>query len=334
MIKATLVPGDGIGPEVTFAAKKVIESTGVDIEWEIINAGEDVYKSTGQFIPDELLESIERNKLVLKGPITTPIGTGFKSINVTLRQKYNTFANVRPIKTIPNIDVPFENVDMVIIRENTEDLYAGIENRISNDMAQSIKIITREASTKIGEYAFEYAKSNNRKKVTAVHKANIMKISDGLFLECIRDVSKKYPEIEYEEVIVDNMCMQLVMNPQKYDVLVLPNLYGDIISDLGAGLIGGLGLVPGANIGDNIGIFESVHGSAPDIAGRNIANPIACILSGAMMLDYIGEKKAASDIRNAVFSVISKEDYLTKDLGGNSTTEEITLQICKELKQF
>lgn len=334
MIKATLVPGDGIGPEVTFAAKKVMECTGVNIEWEIINAGEDVYKSTGQFIPDELLESIERNKLVLKGPITTPIGTGFKSINVTLRQKYNTFANVRPIKTIPNIDVPFENVDIVIIRENTEDLYAGIENRISNDMAQSIKIITREASTKIGEYAFEYAKSNNRKKVTAVHKANIMKISDGLFLECIRDVSKKYPEIEYEEVIVDNMCMQLVMNPQKYDVLVLPNLYGDIISDLGAGLIGGLGLVPGANIGDNIGIFESVHGSAPDIAGQNIANPIACILSGAMMLDYIGEKKAASDIRNAVFSVISKEDYLTKDLGGNSTTEEITLQICKELKQF
>ncbi len=328
MNKVTLIPGDGIGPEVSSAAVEVLKAAKVNIEWEKINGGEDAYKATGAFIPDELLLSISANKIAFKGPITTPIGKGFKSINVTLRQKYNTYANVRPVKSIPGVNTPFKNVDLVIVRENTEDLYAGLEHMVTEGVAESIKIITEKASLRIGEYAFKYAKDNNRKKVTAVHKANIMKISDGLFLDCIRRVAAKYPEIAYEEVIVDNMCMQLVMYPEKYDVLVLPNLYGDIVSDLAAGLVGGLGLVPGANIGDDIAIFEAVHGSAPDIAGKNLANPTACILSTAMLLDYIKEKQAAENIRQAVFSVIKEGKYLTRDLGGTATTEEYTKAIC------
>ncbi|SNS95091.1 isocitrate dehydrogenase (NAD+) [Anaerovirgula multivorans] len=329
----TLIPGDGIGVEVTAAVQKVIAATDVAITWEIVNGGEEAYKATGQYIPDALLESISKNKIAFKGPITTPIGTGFKSINVTLRQKYNTYANVRPVKSIAGIKTPFNDVDLVIVRENSEDLYCGIEHLVTEGVAESIKVITKKASLRIGEYAFQYAKAHGRKKVTAVHKANIMKISDGLFLDCIRAVAKKYPEIEYEEVIVDNMCMQLVMYPEKYDVLVLPNLYGDIVSDLAAGLVGGLGLVPGSNIGEDIAIFEAVHGSAPQIAGKNLANPTACILSAAMMLDYINEKAAANLIREAVATVIKEGKYTTTDIGGTATTEEITEAICDKIKR-
>ncbi|RKD34159.1 isocitrate dehydrogenase (NAD(+)) [Thermohalobacter berrensis] len=331
MVKVTLIPGDGIGPEVSYAAKKVIDSTDVNIDWEIINAGSDIYKGTGEFIPEKLLDSISRNKIVLKGPITTPVGKGFRSINVRLRQKYKTYANVRPVKSIPGLKTPFKNVDLVVIRENTEGLYAGIEHKLTDGVTEAIKVITEKASTKIVEFAFKYAQKNGRKKVTAVHKANIMKISDGLFLECARKIAQKYPDIDYEEKIVDNMSMQLVMYPEKYDVLVMPNLYGDILSDLSAGLVGGLGLVPGANIGDDIGIFEAVHGSAPDIAGKNISNPTACILSASMMLDYIGEKEWATKVRKAVWKVIKKGEAITKDLGGNATTEEMTEAICKAL---
>ncbi len=331
MVKVTLIPGDGIGPEVAYATRDVIDATGAQIEWEEVNAGETVYKEKGTFIPDELIESINKNRIAFKGPITTPVGKGFKSINVTLRQKYKTYANVRPIKSIPGVDSPFKDIDLVIVRENTEGLYAGIEHEVTEGVTEAIKVITEEASTKIAEFAFKYALENGRKKVTAVHKANIMKITDGLFIRCARKVAEKYPQIEYEEVIVDNMCMQLVMYPDKYDVLVLPNLYGDIVSDLCAGLVGGLGLVPGANIGDDIGIFEAVHGSAPDIAGQNLANPIACIMSGAMLLDYIGEKEKAQMIRNAVWTVMEEGKVKTKDLNGNASTKEITAEICRQI---
>ena len=331
MVKVTLIPGDGIGPEVAYATRDVIDATGAQIEWEEVNAGETVYKEKGTFIPDELIESINKNRIAFKGPITTPVGKGFKSINVTLRQKYKTYANVRPIKSIPGVDSPFKDIDLVIVRENTEGLYAGIEHEITEGVTEAIKVITEEASTKIAEFAFKYALENGRKKVTAVHKANIMKITDGLFIRCARKVAEKYPQIEYEEVIVDNMCMQLVMYPDKYDVLVLPNLYGDIVSDLCAGLVGGLGLVPGANIGDDIGIFEAVHGSAPDIAGQNLANPIACIMSGAMLLDYIGEKEKAKMIRNAVWTVMDEGKVKTRDLNGNASTKEITAEICRQI---
>ncbi|KDR94201.1 isocitrate dehydrogenase (NAD+) [Peptoclostridium litorale DSM 5388] len=331
MVKVTLIPGDGIGPEVAYATRDVIDATGAQIEWEEVNAGETVYKEKGTFIPDELIESINKNRIAFKGPITTPVGKGFKSINVTLRQKYKTYANVRPVKSIPGVKSPFNNIDLVIMRENTEDLYAGIEHEVTEGVTEAIKVITEEASTKIAEFAFKYAIENGRKKVTAVHKANIMKITDGLFIRCARKVAEKYPQIEYEEVIVDNMCMQLVMYPEKYDVLVLPNLYGDIVSDLCAGLVGGLGLVPGANIGDDIGIFEAVHGSAPDIAGQNLANPIACILSGAMLLDYIGEKEKAQMVRKAVWAVMEEGKVKTRDLGGTASTKEITAEICRQI---
>ena len=331
MVKVTLIPGDGIGPEVAYATRDVIDATGAQIEWEEVNAGETVYKEKGTFIPDELIESINKNRIAFKGPITTPVGKGFKSINVTLRQKYKTYANVRPVKSIPGVKSPFNNIDLVIMRENTEDLYAGIEHEVTEGVTEAIKVITEEASTKIAEFAFKYAIENGRKKVTAVHKANIMKITDGLFIRCARKVAEKYPQIEYEEVIVDNMCMQLVMYPDKYDVLVLPNLYGDIVSDLCAGLVGGLGLVPGANIGDDIGIFEAVHGSAPDIAGQNLANPIACIMSGAMLLDYIGEKEKAQMIRKAVWAVMEEGKVKTRDLGGTASTTEITAEICRQI---
>ncbi|SCY93365.1 isocitrate dehydrogenase (NAD(+)) [Alkaliphilus peptidifermentans] len=333
MNRITLVPGDGIGPEVSSSVVKVLKAVDAEIIWDEINGGETAFNKTGKYIPDELLDSIATNRVAFKGPITTPVGKGFKSINVTLRQKYNTYANVRPVKSIPGVKSPFHNVDLVIIRENTEDLYAGLEHMITEGVAESIKVITEKASTRIAEFAFKYAVAKKRKKVTAVHKANIMKISDGLFLDCVRKVSLKYPEISYEEVIVDNMCMQLVMYPERYDVLVLPNLYGDIISDLAAGLVGGLGLVPGANIGDDIAIFEAVHGSAPDIAGKNLANPTACILSAAMMLDYLGNSNAANKIRQGVFKVIETGKNTTSDLGGSSSTSEMTEAICKAIEQ-
>lgn len=334
MYKITLIPGDGIGPEVTDSAKRVIESTGLKVDWDIVNAGANVYKEKGILVPDEVYKSIEKNKIALKGPITTPIGSGFRSINVMLRKKYNLFSNVRPVKTIPGTNTPFKNIDLIIFRENTEGLYSGVEHKPSKDSAEAIKIITKEASLKIINEAFDYAKKNDKKKVTVVHKANIMKLTDGLFLDCAREVSKNYPEILLEEVIVDNMCMQLVMNPSQFEVIVTTNLYGDILSDLCAGLVGGLGLVPGANIGEDMAIFEAVHGSAPDIAGKNIANPTAIILSSAMMLNYLGEKEKSNLIINAVIDVIDEGKFLTKDLGGTSYTTEITNAIIGKIKNI
>ncbi|WP_432665541.1 isocitrate/isopropylmalate dehydrogenase family protein [Wukongibacter baidiensis] len=331
MYDITLIPGDGIGPEVTNSAKQIIDATGVEINWDIVNAGADVYKEKGVLVPDEVYKSIEKNKVVLKGPITTPIGCGFRSINVLLRKKYDLFANIRPVEKISGINTPFEDIDLVIFRENTEGLYSGIEKQNDDDTAEAIKVITRKASLRIAEEAFKYAKKNNKKKVAVVHKANIMKLTDGLFLDCARMVSDSFPDIELQEVIVDNMCMQLVMNPSKYEVIVTTNLYGDILSDLCAGLVGGLGLVPGANIGKDMAIFEAVHGSAPDIAGENLANPTAVILSGAMMLNYLGEIEKSKAIVDAVHKTIKEGKYTTRDLGGSSSTTEMTKAIIENL---
>lgn len=319
----TLIPGDGIGPEVTSAAKQVIEASGVDVKWDIVNAGANVYKEKGVLVPQEVYKSIEKNKVVLKGPITTPIGCGFRSINVLLRKKYDLYANIRPVKKIQGIDTPFKDVDLVIFRENTEGLYSGIESIKEDGTTEAIKVITKKASLRIIKEAFKYAKENGKEKVAVVHKANIMKLTDGLFLELAREVSKSYPDIKLQEVIVDNMCMQLVMNPSKYDVIVTTNLYGDILSDLCAGLVGGLGLVPGANVGKDMAIFEAVHGSAPDIAGKNLANPTAVILSGAMMLRYLGELEKANSIIDSVQRTILEGKYITKDLGGSSSTTDM-----------
>ncbi|SKA79051.1 isocitrate dehydrogenase (NAD+) [Clostridium sp. USBA 49] len=322
MHKITFIPGDGIGPEVMGAAKKVIEAAGVAIDFEEVAAGEKLIEKYGTPLPDSVLDSIAKNKIAWKGPITTPVGKGFRSVNVTLRQKFNLYANLRPIKTYEGVPSRYENIDLLIVRENTEDLYAGIEHMIGEDAAESIKIITKKASEKIVKFAFDTALEQGRKKVTAVHKANIMKCTDGLFLNVSREVAKNYPQIQFEDMIVDAMSMKLVMNPEKYDVLVMPNLYGDILSDMAAGLVGGLGLAPGANIGDGAAIFEAIHGSAPDIAGKNIANPTAAILSGVLMLRFIGEQKAADKIENAVAKVLKEGKKTTSDLGGNSTTTE------------
>lgn len=322
MHKITFIPGDGIGPEVMGAAKKVIEAVGVAIDFEEVAAGEKLIEKYGTPLPDSVLDSIAKNKIAWKGPITTPVGKGFRSVNVTLRQKFNLYANLRPIKTYEGVPSRYENIDLLIVRENTEDLYAGIEHMIGEDAAESIKIITKKASEKIVKFAFDTALEQGRKKVTAVHKANIMKCTDGLFLNVSREVAKNYPQIQFEDMIVDAMSMKLVMNPEKYDVLVMPNLYGDILSDMAAGLVGGLGLAPGANIGDGAAIFEAIHGSAPDIAGKNIANPTAAILSGVLMLRFIGEQKAADKIENAVAKVLKEGKKTTSDLGGNSTTTE------------
>lgn len=333
MNKITLIKGDGIGSEIIQSAKKIIETSGAEIIWEEFDAGLESLNKHGVLMSKDLIKSIEKNKVVLKGPITTPIGEGFKSINVLLRQKFNTYANIRPIKSYKGIKSRYENIDLVVIRENTEDLYAGIEHKISDFAAESVKLITRPASRRIAEYAFRYAVKNNRKKVTVVHKANIMKMTDGLFLEEARAVAKEYASIDYEEVIVDNMCMQLVLNPEKYDILLCPNLYGDILSDLAAGLVGGLGIVPSANLGD-IAIFEAVHGSAPNIAGKNIANPLAIILSAIFMLEYIGEMDAAFRIKHAVSEILEEGLYLTPDLGGNATTTDMTNEICRKIVSY
>ncbi|MFA6941284.1 MAG: isocitrate/isopropylmalate dehydrogenase family protein [Clostridiaceae bacterium] len=328
----TLIKGDGIGPEVTNAAKCVIDASGADIVWEEVEAGAHVIKKYGTPLPDYVLESIKKNKVALKGPVTTPVGKGFRSVNVTLRQNLNLYANVRPIKTFKGIPSRYENVDLIIVRENSEDLYAGIEHMVGDDAAESIKIITRKASERIVKYAFEMARSEGRKKVSAVHKANIMKLSDGLFLSCARKIAEEYKDIAFEDVIVDAMSMKLVLNPERYEVLVMPNLYGDILSDMAAGLVGGLGLVPGANIGEEGAVFEPAHGSAPDIAGKNIANPTACILSGVMMLRYIGENEKADKIEKAVEEVLKIKENLTFDLGGNLTTDQFTEKIIEKLK--
>lgn len=329
MHKITLIFGDGIGPEITEAVKAVIAAAGVDILWDVQEVGQKALKAYGNPLPDTAIESIKANKIALKGPVTTQIGKGFKSINVTLRQTFDLYANIRPVKSLPGVKTPFTGIDMVIFRENTEDLYAGIENVINEDRVEAIKLITRKASHRIAEKAFEYARQNNRKKVTAVHKANIMKKADGLFLEEVRKTADKYSDIAYDELIVDNACMKLVQQPQKFDVIVTENLYGDIISDLCAGLVGGLGVVPGMNVGEDCMIFEAVHGSAPDIAGKNIANPLALLMSAVEMLKAIGETGAADSIQSAIYKLLKDGKCLTPDLGGSATTGEMAKELCR-----
>lgn len=330
-MKITLIKGDGIGPEITESMKKIASALKIDIEFEEINAGLSVFQEEGVYIPQRLFDSIRENKIAIKGPITTPIGHGFRSINVELRKKFDLFANIRPIKAPGPLELKFDGVDMIIFRENTEDLYAGIEEQISPDEAHSIKIITRDKTQRIIEKAFEFASKSGRKKVSIITKANIMKLTDGLFLEVGREVAKNFPEIEFEELLVDNTAMQMVMNPGRFDVLVTENLYGDILSDLGAGLVGGLGLMPGVNKGKDIAIYESIHGSAPDIAGKNLANPIAMILTFCLLLDDIGEKDHAENIRKAIYKTLSDKDNYTRDLGGKNTTSGITEAIISNL---
>ena len=327
----TLIPGDGIGPEIVAATVRIIEATGVDIKWESQIAGAHAQEKLGETLPEELIESIKRNKVALKGPLTTPIGKGFTSVNVGLRKALDLYANVRPVKALPNVECRNPELDLVVMRENTEDLYAGLEHVVIPGVVESIKIITEKASTRIARYAFEFAKDNKRKKVTAMHKANIMKLSDGLFLECFYNVAKDYPELEADDKIIDNACMQLVMRPEQFDVLVLENLYGDIVSDLCAGLIGGLGLAPGANIGEQGAVFEAVHGSAPDIAGQGIANPTALLMSALMMLRHLGERDAADKMENALMEVFEEGKIRTKDLGGESSTADFANAIIEKI---
>lgn len=332
MYNATLINGDGIGPEITDAVVKILEASGIEINWDLQTAGADVVARGDVPLPNRVIESIKKNKVALKAPVTTPIGKGFRSVNVQLRRELDLFANLRPSKNLPNIKTPFENVDLVVVRENTEDLYAGIENKINDDRVEGIKLITRQGSTRICKWAFEYALKHNRNEVCAVTKANICKLSDGLFLECFREVSKEYPNITPREILVDNLCMQLVQNPSQFDVLVLPNLYGDIVSDLCAGLIGGLGVAQGANIGLDCAVFEPVHGSAPDIKGKNIANPTALLLSAIEMVKYLGEFKIAQKLQNALFKTLEEGKVLTPDLGGSAKTTEFRDEIIKNLE--
>jgi isocitrate dehydrogenase (NAD+) len=328
----TLIPGDGIGPELAAATRRVLDASGIDFKWEIVEAGEAVIAKEGTPLPQSVLDSIVRNRIAIKGPITTPVGVGFRSVNVALRQTLGLYANLRPVRSIPGLKTRYENVDLVIVRENTEDLYAGIEHMVGPDAAESIKIITRAASERIARYAFEYAVANGRHKVTAVHKANIMKFSDGLFLESCRTIAAQYEgKIAFEDRIVDNMCMQLVQKPELYDVLVLPNLYGDIVSDLCAGLVGGLGVAPGANIGPEAAVFEAVHGSAPKYAGLNKANPTALMLSGVLLLRHIGEQAAAQRVEDAIRAVIAEGRSVTYDLGGSAGTSEFADAIVARL---
>ena len=327
----TLIPGDGIGPEVTEAVVRIFHVAGLEIEWERYDAGVMAFKRFNQSLPAELLDSIRRNRIALKGPVTTPIAEGITSVNVGLRKALDLYANLRPVRNLPGVPGRFSNVDLVIVRENTEDLYSGLEHEVVPGVVESLKIITERASTRIARFAFEYATANDRNRVTAVHKANIMKLGDGMFLESTRKVSRDHTAIAYDERIVDAACMQLVMFPERFDVLVLPNLYGDIVSDLCAGLVGGLGVVPGANIGTEAAMFEAVHGSAPDIANKNLANPTALLLSGLMMLDHLGER-AASRIREALGRVLTGGVVRTRDLGGTATTTEFTDAVCRELE--
>lgn len=328
----TLIPGDGIGPEIIAATVRIIEATGVDIEWETHIIGAQALEKYGTTIPEATIESIKKHKVALKGPLTTPVGKGFTSVNVGLRKALDLYANIRPVRALPNVPCRYPELDLVIARENTEDLYAGLEHVVVPGVVESIKIITEKASTRIARYAFEYAKSHGRKKVTAVHKANIMKLSDGLFLECFYNVAKDFPELEADDKIIDNACMQLVMRPEQFDVLVLENLYGDIVSDLAAGLIGGLGLAPGSNIGEQGAVFEAVHGSAPDIAGQGIANPTAILMSGIMMLHHIGESEAAKTIEKAMNEVYTEGSVRTKDLGGTAKTADFANAIIDKIK--
>ncbi|MDT5270652.1 MAG: isocitrate dehydrogenase [Acidobacteriota bacterium] len=327
----TLIPGDGIGPEVSSAVVRITEATGVDIKWETHYAGAQALEKFGSTLPEELLESIKRNKVALKGPITTPVGKGFTSVNVGLRKALDLYANVRPVRALPNVPARYPELDLVVVRENTEDLYSGIEHVVVPGVVESIKIITEKASTRIARYAFEFARREGRKKVTAVHKANIMKLSDGLFLDCFRKVAADYPEVEADDKIVDNACMQLVMRPEQFDIMLLENLYGDIVSDLCAGLIGGLGLVPGANIGELGAVFEAVHGSAPDIAGQGIANPTALLQSSILMLRHLGEREAADRVEKAMLKVYADGQVRTRDVGGTSHTDEFAQAVIREM---
>jgi isocitrate dehydrogenase (NAD+) len=356
--KITFIPGDGIGPEVSEAAKQVLEATGIAFKWEIAYAGATAQEKSGDVLPEATLASIRKNKVALKGPVTTPVGYGFRSVNVALRKELDLYACLRPCKTYPGVPSRFKDVDIVVVRENTEDLYSGIEfekgsadtvklrrliaratgDKVNTDAGISLKVISETASRRIVKFAFEYAKANKRKKVTAGHKANIMKFSDGIFLTMAREVAKDYPDIEFNEIIIDNLCMQLVRRPQPFDVLVLPNLYGDIISDLCAGLVGGLGVTPGANLGDEIAVFEPTHGSAPKYKGQNKINPMAMILSGVMMLRHLGEAKAAEDVERAVAAVIAEGKSLTYDMKPNipsaraAGTSEVAEAIIKKLR--
>jgi isocitrate dehydrogenase (NAD+) len=327
----TLIPGDGIGPEIVAATVRVIEATGVDIEWETQILGSQALEKYGNTLPNPAIEAMRRNKVSLKGPIMTPVGKGFTSVNVGLRRALDLYANVRPVKALPNVPCRYPELDLVIVRENTEGLYSGLEHIVVPGVVESLRIVTEKASTRIAQYAFEYARSHDRKKITAVHKANIMKVSDGLFLDCFYKVAKDYPEFEADDKIIDNCCMQLVMRPQQFDVLVMENLFGDIVSDLCAGLIGGLGLAPGANIGELGAVYEAVHGSAPDIAGQGIANPTALMLSAIQMLRYIGERDAAERFEAALFQVFEEGKFITKDLGGNARTAEFANAIIDKL---
>jgi len=333
MHRITLIPGDGIGPEVASNVVRIIEAAGVDVEWETHYAGAQALEKFGETLPAELLESIKRNKVALKGPVTTPIGKGFTSVNVGLRQALDLYANLRPVRALPNVPCRYPELDLIVVRENTEDLYSGIEHVVVPGVVESIKIITEKASTRIARFAFEYSRREGRKKVTAIHKANIMKLSDGLFLDCFRKVAKDYPEIQADDKIIDNACMQLVMRPEQFDVMLLENLYGDIVSDLCAGLVGGLGLVPGANIGELGATFEAVHGSAPDIAGQGIANPTALLQSGILMLRHIDERAAAEKIEKAMLAVFVEGKVRTRDIGGTAKTAEFADAIIQKIKE-
>ena len=330
MHNITLIKGDGIGPEITDAVVKIIKAAGVDIVWDIQTAGADVIEKEGVPLPQRVIDSVKRNKIALKSPVTTPIGRGFRSVNVQLRKDLDLYANLRPCYNLPNIETRYENVDIVVVRENTEDLYAGIERQVDENTAESIKIITRAASERIAEFAFDYAVKNNRKEVCVVTKANICKLSDGLFLDCARKIAKKYPNIGFREILVDNCCMQLVQNPNQFDTLLLPNLYGDIVSDLCAGLVGGLGIAQGANIGKDYAVFEPVHGSAPDIAGQDKANPTAMLMSAIEMLNFVGETTATAKIKSALFETL-KSGIKTADIGGNASCSEFTNAVVQRL---
>lgn len=331
MYRATLIPGDGIGPEVTNAAIKVIEAAGVDIQWETRYMGQIALERFGHPLPEDTVKSIDNNKIALKGPVKTQIWGGFRSANVSLRQQLNLYANIRPFKSFEGVKSRFENVDIVVFRENTEDLYMGFEHMVGTDAAESIRLITRQASERIASFAFNYAVKEKRKKVTCVHKANIMQLTDGLFLHSVRNISKKYPDIQYEEMEAGTLCLGLVTHPEEFDVIVLPNLYGDLVSDLGAGLVGGLGVAAGANIGAESAVFEATHGTAPDLVGKGIANPTACILCGAMLLKRLGEKKASERIYDSVVKVLADAKYTTPDLGGTASTDKMVEAIIKNL---
>jgi isocitrate dehydrogenase (NAD+) len=329
--KITLLPGDGIGPEVANSARQIVEASGVSVEWEVFAAPLEDGKRVGEFPRERAVESVRRTHVALKGPMATAVAEGPPSINVALRKDLDLYANLRPVRNVAGVSSRWSGVDLVIVRENTEDLYAGLEHTVVPGVVESLKIITEHASTRIARFAFEYARKNGRKKIHAIHKANIMKLSDGLFLNSIRAVAEKYPEIEYRELIVDNACMQLVMNPAQFDVLLLPNLYGDVVSDLAAGLVGGLGVVPSGNIGDAAALFEAVHGTAPDIVGKGIANPTAIVMSAAMMLNYLNEVDASRRILGALDKVYREGKHTTRDVGGTGTTQEFTRAVIAEM---